>query len=248
VEKIKMKKSYLFFITIFLIIVFAANGYSQTVDEIIDNHANAMGGAGKFMTIKTVKYSGEYSGNGADIPMTMIVKRDGKAKMEMTYQGMNLVKASDGTMGWSINPFQGNKEAEKMPVEELKEMRKSAEIEGELINYKKKGYKAESLGKDDFEGSEVYKIKLTDKDGDVTYYLLDISTYLILQSNSKRKIGEKEIKSETLYGNYQKIEGVMFPMSIEYKEVGRDDGQKETIEKVEINTDVDDSIFKMPVK
>ncbi|MEO8209346.1 MAG: hypothetical protein ABI840_02205, partial [bacterium] len=186
-----MKKTYLFFITAFIIFGFAQKGFSQTVDEIIEKHTAAMGGADKFMTIKTVKYSGKYSGDGVDIPMTLVVKRDGKAKMEMTYQGMNLIRASDGTSGWTINPFQGGEEAKKIPAEEFKEMKKSAEIEGELINYKDKGYKAEFLGKDDFEGSEIYKIKLTDKDGDVTYYLIDISTYLILKDSKKRKIGEK---------------------------------------------------------
>ncbi|MDQ3022556.1 MAG: outer membrane lipoprotein-sorting protein [Bacteroidota bacterium] len=242
-----MKKSYLFFISAFIISVFTQNAICQTVDEVINNHANTMGGADKFMNIKTVKYSGQFSGDGVDIPMTMVVKRDGKAKMEMTYQGMNLIRASDGTSGWTLNPFQGGKEAQKIPAEEFKEMRKSAEIEGELINYKDKGYKAELLGKDDFEGSEIYKIKLTDKDGDVTYYLIDISTYLILKDSKKRKVGEKEINSETIYGNYQKVDGLMFPMSLEYIVVNSG-SQKVTVEKVELNTEVDDSVFKMPVK
>ncbi len=241
-----MKKINHFLFTCFFMLVISSSGYPQSVDELIDNYAEAMGGADKLLSIQTLKLTGNYSGNGLEIPMVTIVKRDGKARMDLTYQGMNMTRACDQNTGWMINPLQGNKEADKLPAEEVKEMKKRAEIEGELINYKKKGYKAELLGKDDFEGTEVYKIRITDKDGDKTYYFMDVSTYLILKDNAKRKVGEKEILSETLYGNYQKTDGVMFPMSIEFKEVGDNQGQKVTIEKVETNVSVDDSFFKMP--
>lgn len=241
-----MKKLNLFLAAVFCSFAMISAGYTQTVDELIDNYAEAMGGADKLMKIKTVKLTGKYSGNGLDIPMVTFVKRDGKARMEMSYQGMSLIRACDQNTGWMINPFQGTKDAEKLPAEEVKDMKKRAEIEGELINYKQKGYKAEFLGKDDFEGTEVYKIRVTDKDGDMTYYFLDVSSYLILKENSKRKIGEKEIKAETLYGNYQKTDGVLFPMSIEFNEIGGDGGQKVTIDQVETNVNVDDSLFIMP--
>lgn len=87
---------------------------------------------------------------------------------------------------------------------------------------------------------------MTDKEGDITYYFMDVSNFLILKDNAKRKVGEKEIISETMYGNYQKTDGIMFPMSIEFKDSGDNQGQRVTIEKVETNVNVDDSIFKMP--
>lgn len=133
-----------------------------------------------------------------------------------------------------------------MPSEEIKRMKKSAEVEGSLINYKQKGYKAELLGKDDFEGSEVYKIRLTDKDKDISYYYIDASAYVILKQTSKKKIGEKEISDETIYGNYQEVDGIMFPMSIEFREIGTNQIRRTTFEKIEVNVDVDDNIFEMP--
>ena len=96
------------------------------------------------------------------------------------------------------------------------------------------------------EGTEVFKIKLTDKDGDITNYYLDTQSYLILKESAKRKIKEKEINSETLYGNYQTFEGITFPMSMEIKEAGSDQTQKGVLDKVEMNVEVEDSYFKMP--
>ena len=242
-----MKKQNTYLLILFCLFITVLPAYSQTVDELIQNYSNAIGGGEKLADIKSIKYTGKFSGNGNDIPLTIILKRDGKARMEMVYQGMSLIRACDGTIGWTINPFNGNKEADRLPSEEVKVLEKLAEIEGELINYKEKGYKAEYLGMDDFEGTEVYKVRIKDKEGDMTYYYIDASNYMILKNNSKRKIGEKEIKSKTLYGNYQKINGIMYPMSVEFIDGDDNSGQKLIFEKIETDVNVNDDIFKMPV-
>ncbi len=234
------------FIAVLFLFALSSNVFSQSVDDVIDSHVKAMGGLDKINAVKTVKYTGTFSGMGADIPVTITIKRQDKIKMDMNFQGMSLIQAYDGTTGWSINPFNGKKDAEKMPAEEVKDMKENAEWEGQLINYKDKGYKVELIGKEDMEGSEAYKIKLTDKDGDVTYYFLDATSYLVIKQSAKRKFKEKEITQEEYPGNYQAVEGIMFPMSMEIKTSGQDQSQKGTFTKVELNVDVDDAIFKMP--
>jgi outer membrane lipoprotein-sorting protein len=234
------------FIAILFLFALSVNVFSQTVDEVIDSHIKAMGGLDKINAVKTVRFTGTFSGMGADIPVTITIKKQDMIKMDMNFQGMSFIQAYDGTTGWSINPFSGKKDAEKMPAEEVKDMKENAEWEGQLINYKDKGFNVELIGKEDMEGSEAYKIKLTDKDADVTYYFLDATTYLIIKQSAKRKFKEKEITQEQYPGNYQAVEGIMFPMSIEIKTAGQDQSQKGTFTKVELNVDVDDAIFKMP--
>ena len=227
-----------------------ANSYAQTVDEVIDNHIKALGGMDNLNAVKTLKMTGKFTGGGFEAPVTMYIKRPDEARMEISFQGQDMIRATNGTDGWTVSPFSGKKDAEKMPSEELKEMKQQAEIEGQLVNYKQKGSKAELIGKDDMEGSEVYKIKLTDKDGDITYYYLDASPgptqYLILKDASKRKVKEKEISSETYYGGYQAVNGVMFPMSMEFKQPGSTDSQKGVMDKIEVNVPIDETLFKMP--
>ncbi len=226
--------------------IFSHNIFSQTVDEVIDKHVAALGGLDKINSVKSIRFTGKFSGMGADIPVTVSIKKKDKIKMEMQFQGMSMIQAYDGTTGWQINPFSGKKDAEKMPAEQVKEMKENAEWEGQLVNYKEKGYKAELMGKEDVEGSDTYKIKLNDKDGDVTYYYLDAASYLVIKQTAKRKFKEKEITQEVYQGNYQAVEGIMIPMSIEIKTVGSDQSQKGTFDKVELNVDIDDAFFAMP--
>jgi outer membrane lipoprotein-sorting protein len=234
------------FIILLLSIGITLNSYSQTADEVINKHIEALGGLDKLSAIKTMIQTGTFGGGGMEFPVTMTFKRDNKVRMDIEFQGNSQIQAYDGTTAWQISPWQGKKDPEKMPAEGTKSMKEMADFEGQLVNYKQKGYTAELMGKEDMEGSEVYKIKLTDKDNDVTYFYLDSQTYLILKQSSKRKIKEKEIEQDVIYGNYQQYGGVMMAMSMEFKSKGDDHSQKGTITKCEINPTVDDSIFAMP--
>jgi hypothetical protein len=233
-------------LTLFFISAISVNCFSQTVDDIINKNIVALGGLDKIMSIKTLKFTGSFAVMGADIPVIMTIKRQDKIKLDMTFQGMAMARCYDGSAGWVINPFSGKNEAQKMPAEQTKEMKDYAEFEGQLVNYKDKGSKVELMGKESLEGTDTYKIKLTDKDGDVTTYFLDNSSYLVIKESMKQKVKEKEITRDVYTGNYQAVEGVMFPMSIEIVSNIEQDSEKGTWTKVELNIDVDDSIFKMP--
>lgn len=100
------------------------------------------------------------------------------------------------------------------------------------------------------EGTEVYKIKLTNKDGDVSYYFFDAQSYLLLKESTKRKMGEKEISMDVIYGNYKATDGFLYPLSVEIVAPDSPMGasQKAVIEKIEYNVSLDDSMFSMPEK
>jgi len=235
------------FLAVFFLFILISKIYSQSVDAVINSYINAVGGIDKINSIQTAKISESTTRRGNEVPLTITIKRPDKIRTEVTIQGQTQITAYDGNQGWTLNPFRGSRDVEKLNQEQTKNLRESAQFEGELVNYKDKGCTAELLGKDDFEGTDVYKIKLTNKEGDVTTYYIDSQTYLILKKVTKRKMKEVEISTETLYGDYKSEDGYISPHSLEVKQVGsRGDYQKITIEKEEFNVPVDDNIFTMP--
>lgn len=234
------------FIVFLLFFGISVNLSAQTVDEVINNHIKALGGLDSLNAIKTMVIKGTFGGGGMEFPVTATYKRDYKVRMDISFQGNSQIQAFDGTTAWQINPWMGKKDPEKMPAEETKSMKEMGDFEGQLVNYKQKGLTVELMGKEDMEGSEVYKIKVTDKDNDVTYYFLDSQSYLVLKQSSKRKIKEKEIENDVYFGNYQPFGGVMMAMSMEFKQKGEEHSQKGTMTSVELNPVVDDAIFVMP--
>lgn len=232
-------------IFLFLFSFFKASN-SQTADEVINKYIDALGGMEKLNSIKTFKVTGKITG-GMEIPFVQTIKRPDNMYMEMTIQGMSMKQGYDGTTAWAINPFGGNKNAEKLPPEQVKYMKQQTEIEGALVNYKDKGSSVELMGKEDVEGSDTYKIKLTDKDSDITYYYIDAASNLLIKESSKRKVKEKEISSDVMYGDYRSVDGFMMPFAVEVKSsAGQMGNQNIIIDKAEMNVDVDTNIFKMP--
>ena len=161
----------------------------------------------------------------------------------MTIQGMSMVQAYDGKMGWSIQPFQGDLSAKKMNEEELKGAETQGDIGGELFDYAKKGSKVEFIGKDDMDGTEVLKLRLTKKDGNSTVYFFDASSYYIIREVSKFKFQDKEQEGKTEFSNFITVDGYTMAHSISSDLQG-----EMIIEKLEINPKVEDAIFAMPAE
>jgi hypothetical protein len=116
-----------------------------------------------------------------------------------------------------------------------------------LFDYKEKGNTVELMGQEDMEGTPVYKLKITLKDGDVRYYFLDAEYFLELKVTSKIKRGEAEFDVETFLSDYKEVNGQMIAHAVESKAGGNVVSQI-TIETVEFDVPVDDAIFVMPVK
>lgn len=241
-----MKKIFLLAVVL-LSAVFSAS--AQNAEDVISKHIKAIGGREKLKSINTLKVTGSIDiGGGIQIPFTNYLARPEKMKIEATFQGMTQQIAIDGNSGWQINPFMGSKDPEPMNSDEYKMMKQQADFEGHLVDYKEKGYTAEFLGQEDFEGTQVNKVSLANKDGEQTTYYLDVESNLLLKESQKMKMADNEIQTETIYGDYKEQGGIMMAYSIESKTPGQEGSQKITVSAIEINVPVDNAIFVMPAK
>jgi outer membrane lipoprotein-sorting protein len=235
---------------ILFILPAAAQDTELTVDQIVQKHTQALGGVDKLKAIQSVTVTGKASlmGGQMEAPITMKMKRPASMRMEMTMQGKSLVQAFDGVTAWSINPFMGAMDPQKSNDEDTKSARDDADfIDGSLVDYRTKGHTVELIGKEDVEGTAAYKLKVTKKGGTVEYEYLDAQTFLPIKTTGKRKQMGQELEVESVPGNYKAVNGVMMPFSLSQKANGRP-AMDLTIDKVEVNTPMDDAIFKMPEK
>jgi len=234
-------------VTFLLCAALSTPASAQTVDELINKNIEARGGLVKIKAIKSVRITGKIHSDGMNIPIVIQIKRPGLARGDATLQGLALVRAYDGQTAWQINPFDGIKEAEPMTGYDAKEMIDTADLDGPLVDYKAKGNTVELVAKEEVEATPALKLKITHKDGDVTFLYLDAQNYLELKETEKRKEDGKPIDVDTIYSDYKAVAGVMIPHSWETRVNGELDDQT-TIEKIEVNVPIDDSIFKMPKK
>lgn len=222
----------------------------QSVDEIIAKNIEAHGGMAKLKAMKSLRMTGRMTlGQGIEAPMTIEVVRPKSMRLELTVQGMTIIQAYDGTTGWQVVPFTGSNDPQPMSADELKDAEEQADIDGALVDYKEKGHTVELAGKENIEGADCFKLKVTKKNGDVQYYFIDSDTYLELRTEGIRKVRGTEMEFETSLGDYKDVGGgVMLAHAISGGPKGSPQRQNIIIEKVEVNPPIDPARFQMPGK
>jgi hypothetical protein len=219
------------------------------VDRLIAQNIEAKGGLPALRAIQSLRLTGKMlvDGGKLEFAYTQTKKRPGALRTEFTIQGMTMVQAYDGTQGWKISPFGGRKDPEKMSADDAKELIEDADIDGPLVDWKAKGSTVEYLGTEDVEGTLAHKLKVIRQNGDVSYVYLDPDHFLEIRIVSQRAEKGAQVEIETDLGDYEKVNGVFIPFSIEAAPKGSQDKQKIIIEKAEANVPDDDAAFHFPV-
>ena len=225
---------------------------AQDAQSLVAKNLEARGGDAALSAIKAISFNGRVIFPG-DFELTYKETRArlgaGPAdRVDLMLQGLDLVQSYDGNGGaWKINPFQGRKDPEKMSTDEARAMADGALLEGPLLASRHDGSRVEYLGREDFDGTNAYKLRVTQKDGDQFTYWLDPDTYLEIKIAETRKLRGAEQTTETELGDYEKVAGVYFPMSVESWNQGQDNQRQRTlIASGEANPQVDPSFFAEP--
>ena len=219
-----------------------------SVDQIVQKHVAALGGMDKLSAIQNVTMTGTalLMAGQLQAAVTVRVKRPASMRMEMSVQGQTFVQAFDGKTAWMLNPFAGSAEPQKSSEEDTRAASDDSDfIDGSLVDYKAKGNAVELAGKEDVAGSPAYKLKVTRKSGSIENVYLDVKTLLPIKTSGTRKQEGHEIAYESFPADYKPVNGVMMPFSLNQKMNGQT-MMDLTVEKVEVNTPMDDSIFRMP--
>jgi len=233
------------FLTVAAAAFLSVSAYAQTVDEIVDKHVAAMGGLDKLKSVNTIITERSIAVQGMEIPSKSTLVVGKFLRSESTIMGNAMVQVVDGKTGWMIRPTQmgGTGEPEDMPADQVKQQAGQLDPFGSLVNYKEKGNKVELVGKEKVDKKDNYHLKVTGSDGQLSDQFIDAETYLI----SKVKMDMGGETGEIDFSNYKEVDGIKFANTLEMS-----NSQMGLItlltNKVVINAQVDEAIFKKPAK
>jgi outer membrane lipoprotein-sorting protein len=239
-------ESKIIYVSLFCLLPLSAA--AQTPDSIVDKVLAARGGLDRIRAVQAERVSGHISfGADAEGPFVVEFKRPRKMYMEFTLRGNTMVRVYDGkSAGWANNPFVGKNTPEPMPEEDLKNISEESDFDGALVDYQAKGNKIELVGKDKVEGKEAYRLKLTTKNGDVRFYLIDSETFLQLKWEGKRKVKDQELPVESYFRDYHDVGGLQFAFEIDSGASAEEITQRILIDKIELDPEISESRFIKP--
>jgi hypothetical protein len=229
--------------------MFAQEKSQLTVDELVSKNIEARGGASALNTLQTLRLTGKLLvpvQGQIELAFLQIKKRPDEVRTEASLQGMTQIEAYDGKEGWRVSPFFGRKDPERMSADDIKALVEDTELDGPLVDWKAKGSTVEYLGTEDVDGTPAHKLKVTRKNGDLSFVYLDPDHFLEIRIVTQRILHGAHEEVETDLGDYEKAGGVFVPTSIEFGSKGAPDKQKIVIDKVEANVPVDEAIFHFP--
>ena len=218
-----------------------------TAVELIAKNLEARGGASQLAALQSLHFQGKmvFPG-GFELVYDEVRARNAGVRVNATIQGMTVIQAYNGKEAWKVNPFGGRRDAERMSPDETRQMADSALIEGPLLAAN--AGRAVYQGMEDVDGTPAYKLKVTQADGDEFTYFIDPDTYLEIKVVESRRIRGAEQVTETELGDYEKVAGIYFPMSLTSGPRGSSVNQRQNIvvEKAEANTAAAPGYFAMP--
>jgi hypothetical protein len=221
--------------------------HAQTVDEIIAKALAARGGITAIRAIDTQRLTGHISFAQAPAgPFLVEIKRPGKMREEIAFGEKTLVQTTDGASGWKLMITNGAGDPVALTPGEVRNMAGGADIDGPLLDHAKKGNKVELIGKEKVGDKDAYKLKVTDKTGDVRYDYIDANSFLEIKWEGQVENAGEKSTFASYFSDYRKVNGVMFAFVITSGTADHPDGQKIVFEKVEVNVPLEDSLFGKP--
>ena len=218
------------------------------LDAVLAAHYEALGGKEKLEGVEAAQFVGVMSiGEDLEAPFVMTLKRPLKSRLEFTVEGRMGVQAFDGSTAWFLSPMMGEGSAIVMPEDQARAMAEQADLDGPLVNWESKGHRLVLLGVEELDSGAAYEVEVTLATGTVRSYFLDTSSLLTVLQVGKVTLQGDEFEIETHLKSYKEVGGLMFPHLIESRANGAPAGQRFAVDQIELNLEVSDDLFIMPV-
>lgn len=215
----------------------------ETIDGVLTKYIDALGGAEKIKSVRSLKTVGTTRLQGLNIPTTTWSVQNQGMRMEMLIQGKTNTTVVTPNGGWTLFPVQKQKRPVDSDYDTAKEGAEELDLTGDLFEYQAKGNKAELVGKEALNGKDNYRIRLTRRSGTIVTYLIDADTFLPSKKIINKKVLGKIVEVVETFENYKKNpDGYVYASTYHYSPMEVD----LTYSDYEVNTPINSALFDKP--
>ncbi len=177
-----------------------------TVQDVLNNHIKAMGGAEALSKVKSYEQNGTLAMGPMSMGVNIKMKDNSKFKMLITMQGMEAMKnVYDGTKG---NMYQmGQKSV--MEDGDLLDSKMQSDMLGEM-HYAQYGIVPTLIGIENVDGQDAYAVQLKKGDEELSTDYFSVATGLRIKSVTMEGEGAEAYTVESSFTEYGQQEGIKF--------------------------------------
>ena len=192
-------------IFVLFLLVFANLSQAQSADEIIQKHFEVTGGETAWNQLNSIIIEGQVSIDVSDV-VNIKIEHARPYFKRVSYVIDNrevLSEGFDGEQAYTFNELDGK-------FRRLENYTQDS-FETDILNYRKKGFKAELIGRETVNGKDKFKIKLT-KNTVEEFFWFDVENYHLIQhQNALESVN---------YSDFRNVGNLIFAHRMEATPVG----------------------------
>jgi len=228
-----------------LVVSFAAVAQRPSVDALIARHLQARGGSARWRAVTTLRLTGRVMSDGHEQGLLILARRPGLRREELAFELGTVVSAFDGERAWTLDPFLGPGAARELTGPALELAREQADFDGPLIDHAAKGHRLTLEGETTVDERRGWRVKLTRRDGRVSWHDLDAASGVELRMSVEIRGGGDPVVVETIFDDYRPVDGILVPHRVVTRTGDRATSEI-VIEQVAFNVPIDLAVFRMP--
>ena len=209
-----------------------------TVETVIENYLESIGGREKLEALENIEISMKMSLQEMSIDAIMYQKSPDKFRMTMSMGGNVLSDTRfDGTVGKSSG-MQGEQVLEGKQLENLQAQ---SQFMPEL-KYNELGYKLQLKSIEMVDERETYMIEVFHPGSGTGYDYYDTESWLKIREDKVEETPDGSMVQITNLSDYKDVEGILYPHKLDL--IVGPQQISGTVESVKLNAGIDDSVFK----
>lgn len=224
----------------------AALGCQPSPAGLVQRALETRGGLPRVRAIHSQRLTGRISFGSQVGTLRIEFKRPDQMRLEIGLPGGTLVRLFDGTSGWASDAATGHSQLLPMSAVELAQARRDADMDGPLVDSESKGIRISLAGQGQLDGRPTEDLDLVFRDGTVERYHLDPATHEAVGWSETDVIDGKTEQRVSVVRSTKRMDGILFPTSIEQSTSADRPAQHILIERIELNPLLDDARFRPP--
>lgn len=221
--------------------------HPPSVRTIIARFVAARGGLARLRAVRTVRMVGTIAFGGGPAHRDVVeLERPDRVRTQLTMAGGVLVQAYDGCTAWMVDPSRGDTLPRVLDAGTAKNVAAGADIDGPLVDAAAKGNRVTLAGLDTTGGRPAWALRVVRPDSTVDVYDIDTVSYRQVRWLGHRTMNGRPVVFESTFGEYRRVDGVLFPFRIASRTRGRPGGQRVAFDSVAVNVRISARDFAMP--
>ena len=192
----------------------AVTASAQIGPEIAQQHARRAGD--RLAALTGLRAEGRILIGGETVSVVATAQRPGRLRVETTTPLRHVIQVTDGVNPpWISHPDTQGGAPQDMNEDDARDFAVSADFDGVLVDYAKKGYSVDYAGEEVIDGRRAAKLLVMGPRDEIFFLWVDAGTHEIVKRLLYRTRGGQRIAVETLYKDFRPVGGVPQPYRIE---------------------------------